>query len=225
MVASLAPARADRLPALCRQLMAGYQTDNWWPARTRFEVMVGAVLVQNTRWANVRPAIVNLRGAGLLGPDALAKASPQRLTGLIRSAGCQRVKAGRLRHLAQGVVRAGGMRLLARLSTRQLRGTLLRWHGIGEESADAILLYAFQRPVFIGDAYARRWLARTGLFDAGGGSGAYRRCHEFITDRLDWPADAHQSLHAAIVLHGQRVCGPRPACSVCHIRNKCIYKQ
>jgi len=186
--------------------------------------MVGAVLVQNTRWTNVSQAIEVLRGAHRLTPHALARTSSAQLASLITAAGCQRVKARRLLALAEGVIQAGGLAAMAACPTAELRAELLRWHGIGEETADAILLFVFERPGFLGDAYGRRWLSRRGLFDAGKGSGAYRRAKDFVETRLDWSAYQHQALHAAIVLHAQGVCRARPLCGDCNQREFYLYK-
>jgi endonuclease-3 related protein len=216
---------AESLASAGRALVARYAVHNWWPAQSRFEVMVGAVLVQNTRWSNVRSAIAALRRHNLVQSAALAKVDQNLLTNLIRPAGCQRVKAGRLIALAAGVQHSGGVRGLAQLPTGQLRRRLLSWHGVGEETADAIALYAFVRPVFISDSYARRWLSRMGIFEAGPGQGAYRRCQEFVHAALTLDAVEHQYLHAAIVLHGQRHCAKKPRCSGCLVSLKCQYKQ
>lgn len=214
---------AEALRAACAELIADYDTVGWWPADSPFEVMVGAVLVQNTRWANVSQAIEALRQSGQLSPRAIARTSAEQLTALISPAGCQRVKARRLHALAEGVLQAGGLRALARQPTVGLRAELLQWHGIGEETADAIALFAFDRPGFLADAYARRWLSRRGLFDAGAGFSAYRRAKEFVDARLDWSAPAHQALHGAIVLHCQQLCRPRPLCKGCGQNSICLY--
>lgn len=185
--------------------------------------MVGAVLVQNTRWANVHRAIAALRAQGWLSPEALARVGITRLAEVIRSAGCQRVKARRLHQLAVGIESNGGVTRLARLSTAALRERLLAWHGVGEETADAMLLFAFNRPVFIADGYARRWLSRMGLFESGAGSRAYERCAQFAHGRLGTAVD-YQALHAAIVLHGQAHCARHPRCENCCVAKNCSLK-
>lgn len=214
---------AERLAQAGRLLLARYPTDNWWPSRSRFEVMVGAVLVQNTRWVNVHRAIAALRARRLLQPEALAATPVDHVGEVIRPAGCQSVKAARLAHLAAGVAQAGGLRRLARHSTHDLRALLRSWHGVGEETADAILLYGFGRPVFIADKYARRWLARMGLFDAGSGAGAYARCRRHVETNLPWSPGEFQALHAAIVLHGQQHCGPQARCQDCCVGDFCSF--
>lgn len=218
-----AAADAERLARASRRLLEHYPAENWWPSRSRFEVMVGAVLVQNTRWANVHRAIASLRAQRLLRPEALAAAGLSQLSEVIKPAGCQSVKAVRLAHLATGVVQAGGMRGLARQSSHALRALLRGWHGVGEETADAILLYGFSRPVFIADNYARRWLVRMGVFDAGSGVAAYARCRHYVEGHLGWNTGGYQALHAAIVLHGQQHCARQARCEGCTLNEYCDF--
>lgn len=223
-MAAAGPAELERLAAACRALIDHYPTRNWWPARSRFEVMVGAVLVQNTRWLNAARAIEALRAAALLQPAAMAEASAETLARWIRPAGCQRIKARRLLALAIGIQQSGGLRALAQLEDQALRARLLRWHGIGEETADAILLYGFKRPAFLSDGYARRWLSRMGIFEAGAGPRAYGRCRQFMAQELVLDVSDAQALHAAVVLHGQQHCGARPRCEGCCVANYCLNK-
>ena len=152
-----------RLLRLYTALHARYGPQDWWPARGRFEVAVGAVLTQHTAWTGVERAIDNLRAARRLAPRRLARLALPRLGRLIRPAGTWRLKARRLRALAVFfLARTGGARLdrLRGASLETLRAQLLEVPGIGPETADAILLYALDRPVFVADAYTRRVLSR-----------------------------------------------------------------
>jgi endonuclease-3 related protein len=212
--------RQAQLESACRQLVASYPTQNWWPAQGRFEVMAGAVLVQNGRWANAAVAIRALRAAKALKPDRVARLGEHQLATLIRPAGCQSVKARRLVALARWVNANGGLRRIARFNTADLRHALLTVHGVGPETADAILCFAFGRRAFVADTYARRWLSRMGLA-RGRGSDAYQLCRELVEEGLGWPPAAFQDLHAAVVLHGQQVCRPQPVCAVCPVKNYC----
>jgi endonuclease-3 related protein len=212
--------RQARLESACRQLVGSYPTQNWWPARGRFEVMAGAVLVQNCRWANAAVAIRSLRAAKALNPDRVARLSEHKLATLIRAAGCQSVKARRLIALARWVNASGGLSCIARLNTADLRHALLTVHGVGPETADAILCFAFGRPAFVADTYARRWLQRMGLARDTAGD-AYQVCRALVEEGLGWPSAAFQDLHAAVVLHGQQVCRAQPACAVCPVKNYC----
>lgn len=152
-----------------RQLRAYYETlfrawgrPHWWPARTRFEVIVGAYLTQNTAWTNVEQALRNLRNAGLLTLDGIRRIPLPELESLIRSAGYFRQKARRLKTFVaflDELYRGSLSRMLAQ-PTEKLREELLALNGVGPETADSILLYAGQRPVFVVDAYTRRILDR-----------------------------------------------------------------
>jgi endonuclease-3 related protein len=212
------------LESSCAALVGHYPVAGWWPARSRFEVMVGAVLVQNTRWANVEAGIRNLRGAGHLSPAGISALPPASLIAFIRPAGCQSVKARRLRALAAWVCESGGLRRLASQETDNLRRGLLGVHGVGPETADAILCFAFRRPIFIADQYARRWLGRMGLLSADD-SRSYERSRRAIETRLNGSTTRLSDVHAAIVLHGQSICGREPRCASCVVRAQCRFSR
>lgn len=148
-----------------RRLYACFGPQHWWPARTRFEVIVGAILTQNTSWGNVEKALCNLKSSRALTVQGLRRLSLSRLAALIRPAGYYNIKALRLRNFLDFLfTRYGGsLRRLARQDTVVLREELLAVNGIGAETADSILLYGFARPVFVIDAYTKRILARHGF--------------------------------------------------------------
>jgi len=193
--------------------------ERWWPADDAFEIMVGALLVQRTAWRNAERAIGSLKREGLLVPARLLQIEPPVLEERIRPAGFFRVKARRLQALASFVVGSGGLASLRACSTAQLRERLLGVEGIGPETADAILGFAFERPVFVVDAYARRLFGRLraparALADAdlkSGCEGALR-----TAPRLN-------SLHALIVAHSQQCCGAIPDCDRCCLSPRCGY--
>jgi len=145
-----------------RTLFRAWGAQNWWPARSRFEVIVGAYLTQNTAWTNVEKALRNLRAARLLTVSAIRKVSLAELERLIRPAGYFRQKAKRLKLFVQFLddQYAGSLTKLLARPTAELREELLNLHGIGPETADSILLYAGNHPVFVVDAYTRRILVR-----------------------------------------------------------------
>ena len=154
------------------QIRAYYNTlheawgpQHWWPARTRFEVIVGAYLTQNTSWKNVEIALRRLRAAGLLNLAAIRKMPLEQLEAMIRPAGYFRQKASRLKTFVAFVDQyyAGSLRRLFGQPTQQLRQELLSLNGVGPETADSILLYAGQHPVFVVDVYTRRILERHGI--------------------------------------------------------------
>ena len=148
-----------------RRLYRHFGPQHWWPGRTRFEVILGALLTQNTSWSNVERALANLRRRGLLSPEKLAAVKPQQLTRLLRPAGYFRQKSRYvrqfLRHL--NASNGGSVARLLHGPTEKLRTGLLTLPGVGPETADSILLYAGKRPVFVIDAYTRRVLARHGF--------------------------------------------------------------
>ncbi len=204
----------------CVCLIDSYSVENWWPADSRFEVLVGAILVQNTRWTNVARAIDRLREHRLLDPARLSVTPQAELLPLIRSAGCQSVKARRLVALATWVVDSGGLEVLDELETPALRSALLAVHGIGEETADAMLCFGFTRRVFVADKYARLWLSRMGVVSVAG-TRNYAACRKIVEPVLAGTNICMQDLHAAIVMHAQSVCRPEPKCSQCALAAMC----
>ena len=158
----LADTGQDQIRTYYRALFRVWGPQHWWPARSRFEVIVGAYLTQNTAWANVEKALTNLRVARLLSIRGIRRASLAELERSIRPAGYFRQKAKRLKLFVAFLddkYEGSLARLLAR-PTAQLREELLNLHGIGPETADSILLYAGNHPVFVVDAYTRRILTR-----------------------------------------------------------------
>ena len=207
-----------RLRAVYRRLHARYGPQHWWPARTPFEVVVGAVLTQNTAWSNVERAIANLDAAGALTPKALLALPPPALAALLRPSGYFNVKAGRLRAVCAWYADQGGHPRLRRWSTARLRAALLGLHGVGPETADDILLYAFGRPVFVIDAYTRRLFARLGLVD---GDEPYSALSTGFERALGGDAPLFNEYHALIVRHAKEACRPRPRCAGCCLRRLC----
>ena len=213
--AEFAPLAAAPLRAYYDALLAAYGPQHWWPGRTPFEVIVGAILTQNTSWSNVESAIRNLRREKLLTPRAMEAVSVARLAGLIRSSGYFRQKANKLKsfvrflHLEYG----GSLARMFRTPTFTLRGELLSVHGIGPETADAILLYAGQHPVFVVDAYTRRLLERHGLATP---ANSYDELRQFFERNLPRRAPLYNEFHALIVRTGKEHCHVRnPHCGEC----------
>lgn len=186
----------------------------WWPARTRAEMIIGAILTQNTAWPNVEQALRRLRAAGALHFDRLHAATPAEVEEWIRPAGTFRVKARRLRaftHLLCSEF-GGSLDVLFRLATPALRARLLAVHGIGPETADCILLYAARRPVFVVDAYARRVLGRHGWSVPGEPYDAV--AHRF-TDQMAADAPLFNEYHALLVRLAKEHCRAQPRCEEC----------
>jgi endonuclease-3 related protein len=173
------------LNRLYEALLAQYGPQHWWPARTRAEMMIGAILTQNTAWTNVEKALSNLRKNRALNFQALETGSTGRIAEWIRPAGYFNQKAGYLKAFATRIAESGGIDRLFRLDTPELRKQLLAVKGIGPETADSILLYAAKRPVFVVDAYTRRLLAHYGYGEEA--ERPYDRIAELFTAAL--PAD------------------------------------
>ena len=206
-------------------LLARYGPQHWWPARTSFEVMVGAVLTQNTAWTNVEKAIDNLHAAQAMDAEVILHAPQRRVASWIRPAGYFNVKAKRLRNFCAWYVARGGENKLRRLATATLRQELLGINGVGPETADDILLYAFHRPVFVIDAYTRRLLSRLQL---SAGDESYEHLREHIETRLQREIRGkrktvalYNEFHALIVCHAKDFCRPRPRCETCCLARRC----
>ena len=202
------------LTDIYRTLREAFGYQDWWPAQTAFEVMVGAVLTQRTNWSNVEKALSALKAAGLMEPGALAEADLERLQSLIRPAGYYRQKSRNLLRLVQWfVARSGGdIASLERVRTDELRAELLSLRGIGPETADSILLYGLGRPTFVVDAYTKRAVVRHSLLDA---ECTYEELKELFEGHLPRDVELYQDFHAQLVQLGKRYCRPRPLCSMC----------
>jgi endonuclease-3 related protein len=205
------------LTAIYEALSAAFGHRDWWPAETPFEVIVGAILTQNTNWTNVEKAISRLREEGLLDAQALAACPPERLQEAIRPSGYFRQKAARLLRLAAWLVdRCGGDPAgLGPVPTAQLREELLSLRGVGPETADSILLYALGRPVFVVDTYTMRVAVRHGLVDPECG---YHGLQALFQGALPEDVDLYGDFHAQLVEVGKRFCRPRPRCGECPLQ-------
>lgn len=192
----------------------------WWPAKTPFEVMAGAVLTQNTSWNNVEKAISNLKKEKLLNPHRLNKLKLSKLARIIRPAGYFNVKAKRLKNLTCFLLKKynGNLRLIGKENLKILRKTLLDVNGIGYETCDSILLYALDKPVFVIDAYTKRVFARCGVVDK---NIPYEELQSIFMRNLPRNVKLYNEYHALIVRLGKDVCRKLPKCNLCCIRNTC----
>ena len=203
------------LQSLYRRLFDHYGPQHWWPADSPFEVMVGAVLTQNTAWTNVERAIHSLRQADLLDPAAMAELAPVQLAELIRPSGYFNVKARRLHALCEWLLNEPDA---YEMETESLRERLLAIHGIGPETADDILLYAYERPVFVIDAYTRRLFSRLALLD---GDQSYEVLRAAFEQALPKQVALFNEYHALIDHHAKLVCRPKPRCGECFLKQAC----
>ena len=204
----------SHLLELYDRLYSAYGPQYWWPADTPFEVMVGAVLTQNTAWSNVEKALDNLKAAGRLELSPMLRMTERRLAELIRPAGYFNVKARRLKALCLWLETAGGVGGLQTLATGDLRCKLLSVHGIGPETADDILLYALERPVFVIDAYTRRLL---NVLNLANGGEKYEQLRMSFESVLDPEPAFFNEYHALIVRHAKERCSNAPGCRHCKI--------
>ncbi len=192
---------------------------HWWPGRTPFEVIVGAILTQSTAWTNVERAIANLRRERLLTPRALERVPTTRLARLVRPSGYFRQKAKKLKAFVRFLRErfGGSLARMFRTPTAELRELLLGVHGIGPETADSILLYAGNHAVFVVDAYTRRVLLRHGLM---GEKAGYEDMRALLESSLPRDVRLYNEFHALLVNVGKNWCRPRePKCDSCPLRS------
>jgi endonuclease-3 related protein len=209
---------SEQLKIIYDLLFVRFGPQHWWPGETPFEVIVGAVLTQNTNWGNVEKAIANLKKAKTLTPEKLHSLKPAKLAKLIRPAGYFNIKASRLKNLIGWLFMnyAGKLAKFKTIPTHQLRGQLLGVSGVGPETADSILLYALNRPVFVVDAYTKRILSRHHLikFEA-----EYEQIRAFFESNLPENTQLFNEYHALLVRTGKEFCKPTPLCADCPLNH------
>ena len=204
----------DQLLEIYRLLLERFGPQHWWPGRTPFEVIVGAILTQNTSWTNVAKAIANLKAADLLDPAKLHKIDLPELEKLIRPAGYFRLKAKRLRNFTQWLFDRyeGNLERLDEIDARRLREELLEISGIGQETADSILLYGLKRPIFVVDTYTARVAVRHFLIEP---ELTYDALQDLFQSNLDADTQFFNEFHALIVRVGKEYCRPKALCPAC----------
>jgi endonuclease-3 related protein len=205
----------ELLPRYYSVLRVRFGPQRWWPARTRLEVILGAILTQNTTWHNATLALRNLRKSGLLSWQALRRACLSGLEACVRPSGFYRQKARTIRDFVDWLSRehAGSLNRLFYLPTDELRRRLLDLRGLGPETVDAIILYAAQRPLFVADAYTRRVLARHEFVSDTAG---YHQTQEFLHAHLPPDTSLFNEFHALLVEVGKKHCKPQsPVCAGC----------
>jgi endonuclease-3 related protein len=211
-----AAGREARVRRAFETLRTAFGPQNWWPGDGPFEIMVGAVLTQNSSWRNVERALERMRDADAMTHSAVADLPIERVEELVRPAGSWRRKARTVAALARAVERhGGGPRAFLAKEPGRLRETLLAVHGIGPETADSILLYAGGHPVFVVDAYTRRYLARHGLAPE---RARYADVQELFERALGGGVEALAECHALMVELGKRFCRPTPSCPECPLK-------
>jgi endonuclease-3 related protein len=215
---SLSKALAD----IYRRLLDGFGPQHWWPADEPFEVIVGAILTQSAAWSNVEKAIDNLKETEALSPARLRRLQLPRLARLVRPCGYYNAKALKLKSFAfwLGNHYSDDLDRLFAADTDGLRQQLLSVHGIGQETADSILLYAAKKPVFVIDAYTRRILGRIGLAPE---RDSYAGYQALFMEHLPSDAGMFNEYHALLVRLGKDFCRRRPLCPQCYLNPVCQF--
>jgi endonuclease-3 related protein len=215
-------ATTEKLLDINRRLYAAYGPQHWWPADSPFEVVIGAILTQSAAWVNVEKAIANLRAAGILSPEALLRVDLDELARLVHSSGYYNAKARKLKAFLEMLFDRHGGRLdaLFALPLPQLRQELLATHGIGQETADSIILYAAEKPSFVIDAYTRRVFSRLGLEPP---SDTYPSWQAMFSGALPPDVRLFNEYHALIDRHAKAVCRKAPLCGQCCLGEVCAW--
>lgn len=199
-----------------------FDVENWWPADSAFEVMVGAILTQQTSWENVSRVIGSLKKSDLLSPIKLAAIDREELERIVRPCGFYRQKAERIQHLARFLIeRYQGMpEMLLNKDTEEARKELLSINGIGKETADTILLFAGNHPKFVAAAYVSRIFRRTGIFD----SDDYDQIQQFVEKHFSRSPEKLARLYALLVQLAKVYCKAKPLCNRCPLNSHCSYQ-
>jgi endonuclease III related protein len=209
------------LITIYRRLLAHYGPQHWWPGDGPFEMIVGAILTQSAAWTNVEKSIISLKKAGALSPQALRDLPLSKLAELIHSCGYYNAKAAKLKAFVKwsGERFGDGLDEMFAEDAARLRVELLRVHGIGEETADSILLYAGKKPIFVIDAYTRRIIDRNGFRPAGN---KYADYQDLFMGNLPQDSRMFNEYHALLVVLGKNVCYKnKPRCGDCCLGVSC----
>ena len=205
------------LTRIYQLLYQRFGPQHWWPGETPFEIITGAILTQNTNWANVEKAIANLKSADLLTPEKLHHLDIEQLALLIRPAGYFNIKARRLKNFLTWLFENynGRLKNMEQLNTDRLRQELLAIKGIGPETADSILLYAFDRAVFVIDTYTARIATRHHLIEP---AADYEQLQYLFESNLPQDVKLFNEYHALLVRVGKNWCKPKPRCETCPLK-------
>ena len=209
---------SERLMKIYTDLYEHFGPQGWWPGETAFEIAIGAILTQNTAWSNVEKAIGNLKGKKLLDPYRLDELSSEELATLIRPAGYYNIKAKRIKNFIKRLIEdfEGSLNTLFALDLQDARKWLLSISGIGPETADSILLYAGEKPIFVVDAYTYRVLSRHEIIF---GDESYEEVQEIFQKNLINDVKFFNEFHALFVAVGKHYCVKnKPRCALCPIR-------
>lgn len=210
--------RSNFLLNIYKLLYREFGPRHWWPGDTRLEIIIGAILTQNTAWSNAEKAIANLKEAGVLGVKELFRVPEKKLSKLIRPAGYYNIKSRRIKNFLTFLNTAynGNISRMFKTGMYRLRNELLNIKGIGPETADSILLYAGQKPVFVVDAYTRRIFSRHGFINK---DADYEEIQNLFSKSLPRDVKLFNEFHALIVELGKNICRvTKPLCNACPVR-------
>lgn len=199
------------------ELYGAYGPRHWWPGESPFEVMVGAILTQNTSWRNVEKAIQKLKEKRVLDPPGIYRIQKSQLASLVKSSGYFRIKADRLKSFVNFLFKEydGNIKKMGKERMGALREKLLGVKGIGAETADSILLYGLKKPIFVVDAYTKRILLRHGVISE---EASYEEVQKLFMDHLPIDEKLFNEYHALFVHLGKTVCKKTPRCDRCPIQ-------
>jgi len=210
------------IKSVYRELRRQHGEQDWWPGDSAFEIMIGAILTQNTAWSNVERALANLKSSNALSIQGVLGMPLDQLAQAIRPSGYYNQKASRLKGFCEWLDQRGGVDALRERETGPLRSELLSLHGIGPETADDILLCALDRPVFVIDAYTRRIFSRLDLIT---GLEKYDDLRAQFEASLESSAQVFNEFHALIVIHAKDVCRKNPLCGKCGLSGDCRFSR
>ncbi len=206
---------------LYKKLRSRFGYLNWWPGETRDEIVIGAILTQQATWKNVEKAIANLKSENALDLRKIRRMGLRRLERLVRPSGFYRQKASRLKGIASYIfTNYGSLDGMFDKSTAELRKELLSLNGVGRETADSIILYVANKPIFVVDAYTKRIMSRVYGIDE---RIDYDELRGLISDKIGKSLDLYKDFHAQFVELGKEHCRPRPLCENCPINEYCRY--
>lgn len=215
-----------------QHLLSHYSTQGWWPINTvykkrssltheeKFEIIIGALLTQNTAWTNVEKALNELRKNKCLSIKAILETKQETLAQYIKSSGYNNQKAERLKILAQFLLQHP-LDDLQKMEIKELRTLLLSVKGIGPETADSIILYAFMKPSFVIDTYTKRIMSRLGLCRK---DVSYDELQMLMMIGVEKDVEMYNEYHALLVEHAKRYCKVKPLCEVCILKDVCEKK-
>jgi endonuclease III related protein len=218
----------NNLLPIYKVLVSAHGNQNWWPADTPFEVIIGAILTQSVSWTNVEKCIKNLHDEGLVNQDELHKKEVDEIASLIKSSRFYNEKAKKIKNFLDFLFDRyeGNLSIMSMEELPILRELLLNIKGLGQETVDSILLYACNKPVFVVDAYTKRIFSRYGLVNE---NASYRDIQRFFMENLPQDIELFNDYHAQIVYLGKNICKTQPECKRCPIKKinktKCRYIQ